>query len=76
MPVGHFSGGSQKLQHIGTALGHHSQFGQISPACCMATMRLTSRRAAAFYGSRGWNTPLQPRRCGLLRSAREALRLQ
>ena len=29
MPVGHFSGGSQKLQHVGAALGHHSQFGQI-----------------------------------------------
>ena len=29
MPVGHFSGGSQKLQHVGATLRHHSQFGQI-----------------------------------------------
>jgi len=46
MPVGHFSGGSQKLQHIGTALGHHSQFGQISPGL------LHGNHAAHQFGAR------------------------
>ena len=40
--VGHLGGGGQQLQHIGTALGHHSQLGQVAPACCMATIRETS----------------------------------
>ena len=46
MPVGHFSGGSQKLQHIGTALGHHSQFGQIGPGL------LHGNHAAHQFGAR------------------------
>ena len=46
MPVGHFSGGSQKLQHIGTALGHHSQLGQVG------TGSLHGNHTAHQFGAR------------------------
>ena len=32
MPVSHFSRSGQQFQHVGAALGHHGQFGQVGPS--------------------------------------------